>query len=180
MFENVKQMDGDGHMKIYIVGSVASGKSTLARQLSAKSGIPCFHLDEVVRFKDPNGEFGNTKRSPEEREALFQKILSADCIIEDTGRACFEEGLRRADRIIVLDLPRALRHRRIILRHIKQVLGIEKSSYTPSLEMVRLMFKWADDFDTGADGVKARIAPFRDKTMTLRSKKDVQKFLEEF
>lgn len=167
-------------MKIYIVGSVASGKSTLARRLSQKAGIPCYHLDEVVRFKNPNGEFGNTKRTPEEREALFQKILSADCIIEDTGRECFSEGLQWADQIVVLQLSRAVRYRRIILRHIKQVLGIEKANYTPSLEMVRLMFKWANDFDTGADGVKARIAPFAEKTITLRSPNEVEKFLEEF
>ena len=160
-------------MKIYIVGSVASGKSTLARRLSKKLGIPCYHLDEVVRFKDPNGEFGNTKRTPEEREALFQKILSADCIIEDTGRECFSEGLHRADQIVVLQLPRAIRYRRIILRHIKQVLGFEKSNYTPSLEMVRLMFKWANDFDTGADGVKARVAPFAEKAITLHTQKEV-------
>ena len=39
-------------MKIYIVGSVASGKSTLARRLSQSTGIPCFPLDEVVHTED--------------------------------------------------------------------------------------------------------------------------------
>lgn len=167
-------------MKIYIVGSVASGKSTLARQLSEKSGVPCFHLDDVVHIKDKNSAEGNRKRTPEERDTLFRQILSANYIMEDTGRACFTDGLRLADRIIVLDIPYRVRAFRILRRHLRQVLGIEKSSYKPSLRMVRMMFKWAKDFDTGADGVKERIMPYREKTVTLHTVKDVQNFVENF
>lgn len=167
-------------MKIYITGSVASGKSTLARRLSAVSGIPCWHLDDVVYEKDPTGEWGNRKRPPEVREKQFAAILAGDYIIEDTGRECFLEGMRRAEQIIVLEIPRRVRYRRILLRHIKQVLGVEKSTYRPSLEMVRYMFRWARNFDTGADGVKARIAPFGEKTVTLHSEKEIKAFLERF
>ncbi len=39
-------------MKIYIVGAVASGKSTLARELSGLTGIPYTSLDEVVHIPD--------------------------------------------------------------------------------------------------------------------------------
>ena len=49
-------------MKLYIVGPVASGKSTLARQLSRETGIPCFHLDQVARRQDPGAKVGNRKR----------------------------------------------------------------------------------------------------------------------
>ena len=55
-------------MKLYIVGSVASGKSTLARYISQKTGIPCTHLDEVVYEEDPASSWGNKKRSIEERD----------------------------------------------------------------------------------------------------------------
>ena len=167
-------------VKLYIVGSVASGKSTLAEQLSGKTGVPCYHLDEFVHKKDPVGEFGNVRRAPEEREALFQAALAGDCILEDTGREIFLEGMRQADRILVLDLPYRVRAYRILKRHIRQVLGVERANYKPSLEMVRLMFKWARNFDTGADGVKERIAPFADKTVTLRSKMEIRTFLEGF
>lgn len=47
-------------MKLYIVGPVASGKSTLARQLSRETGIPCFHLDQV-----PAGGSGSQGGQPE-------------------------------------------------------------------------------------------------------------------
>lgn len=164
-------------MKIYIVGSVASGKSTLARQISEKTGIKCFHLDDVVHVKDENSSAGNRKRSPEERDALFKKIISTDYIIEDTGRECFAEGLRVADKIVVLDIPYHVRAFRIVRRHVRQVLGIEKEGYRPSLKMVRMMFKWAKNFDTGEDGAKARIEPFSEKTVTLRSAREVKSFL---
>ena len=167
-------------MKIYIVGSVASGKSTLARQLSERTGIKCFHLDDVVYVKDENSTEGNRKRSVEERDALFQKILSTDYIIEDTGRACFVEGLKLADKIIVLDVPYRIRAFRIVRRHILQVLGIEKTTYRPSLNMVRMMFKWAKNFDTGEDGAKARVVPHKDKIVKLRSIKEINHFMEEF
>ena len=81
-------------MKLYIVGPVASGKSTLARQLSRETGIPCFHLDQVARRRDPGAKVGNRKRTDEEREAIFQAILAReDYILEDTGRPCFAQGL---------------------------------------------------------------------------------------
>ena len=167
-------------MKLYIVGSVASGKSTLARRLSEKSGIPCYHLDDVVYQKDKSYSEGNRKRTPEERDELFQQILRTDCIIEDTGRECFACGLQLADRIVVLELPYHMRVYRIIRRHLRQVLGLEKSGYTPSLKMVRMMFKWAKNFDTGADGVKARIAPYALKTVTLHTTREVETFTENF
>lgn len=167
-------------MKIYITGSVASGKSTLARRLSNLSGVPCHHLDDVVYEKDPTGEWGNRKRRSEVRDALFAEILAGDYIIEDTGRVCFLEGMRQAEQIIVLEIPLRVRYRRILLRHLKQVLGVEKSTYRPSLKMVRSMFRWAKNFDTGADGVKVRIAPFAEKTVTLHSEKEIKAFLERF
>jgi len=47
-------------MKIYIVGSVASGKTTLAKKLSNKLGIKCTHLDAIVHIKDKtNKEWKN-------------------------------------------------------------------------------------------------------------------------
>ena len=76
-------------MKLYIVGPVASGKSTLARQLSRETGIPCFHLDQVARRQDPGAKVGNRKRTDEEREAIFQAILAR----EDQGSTAIEAGI---------------------------------------------------------------------------------------
>ena len=53
--------------KIYIIGPVGSGKTTLARFLSNKYHIDYYELDKVV-FDDDNG---NVKRTDEEISKIF-------------------------------------------------------------------------------------------------------------
>ena len=165
-------------MKLYIVGSVASGKSTLARYISQKTGIPCTHLDEVVYEEDPASSWGNKKRSIEERDRLFHQILAQEqYIIEDAGRECFFEGMRQADHIILLEPSLIIRKKRILLRWIKQNLGIEPCIYRPHLEMLRSMFRWVKNYDTGADGTKGRVAQYQEKVTILRNHKEIQAYV---
>ena len=86
-------------MRMYIVGSVASGKSTL-RGSSARTGVPCVYLDDVVYEPDSTDPAGNCKRPEAERERLFQEILAGDFLIEDTsgGRCLRRAAARGADR----------------------------------------------------------------------------------
>lgn len=166
-------------MRIYIVGSVASGKSTLARRVSEKAGIPCYHLDEVMRVADPSAKpWGNRKRPEAEIERLFNEALAGEYVMEDNGRERFLEGMRRADQVVLLDIPLAIRYGRIMSRWIKQRLGIEACIYTPGWRMLTNMFRWARSFDTGTDGVKERIKPFAGKTVVLRTKWDVRAYVE--
>ncbi|MDD3244337.1 MAG: hypothetical protein PHD32_11565 [Eubacteriales bacterium] len=55
-------------MKLYITGAVGSGKSTFARRLSSRMGVPCTQLDELVHVTDPAAPWGNRKRPKEERK----------------------------------------------------------------------------------------------------------------
>ncbi len=166
-------------MRIYIVGSVASGKSTLARRVSEKAGIPCYHLDEVVRVADPTAKpWGNRKRPEEEIERLFNEALAGEYVMEDAGRERFLEGMRQADQVVLLEVPLMTRYWRIMSRWIKQRLGIEACIYTPGWRMLTCMFQWAWNFDTGKDGVKERIKPFAGKTVVLRTAQDVKAYVE--
>jgi len=165
-------------MKIYIVGSVASGKSTLARRMARATGIPCHHLDEVVYGEDPADSRGNRKRSIQERDALFFSILAREhYIMEDTGRTCFVEGMRQAEVIVHLEIPLYVCRQRILCRWIKQNLGLEKCTYKPRFIMLRRMFKWAKDYDTGVDGIKTRVALYPSKTVVLRNNKEIERYL---
>lgn len=119
-------------MKIYIIGSVSSGKSTLAKKLSKAIDIPYISLDEVVYISDKTNPWGNRKRQVEERDKLFYSIMQQPkWIIEDAGRSCFEKGLNKADIIVLLEIPTKIRNYRIIKRWIKQRLGIKKCIYNP-------------------------------------------------
>lgn len=55
-------------MKIDIIGSVASGKTTLAGKISQKYNVPYYEKDNVVWDRTPDGD---RKRIPEERDLYF-------------------------------------------------------------------------------------------------------------
>ena len=63
---------GGFSMKIDIIGSVASGKTTLAKRISRKYGIPYYEKDNIVWKRTLNGD---VKRNPEERDKYFYDII---------------------------------------------------------------------------------------------------------
>ena len=80
--------------KIYIIGPVGSGKTTLSKKLSQKLKIKYYELDKIV-WDDDNG---NIKRSQKEIDRLFNQILATDSwIIEDVGRAYFKKAIKESD-----------------------------------------------------------------------------------
>ena len=166
-------------MRIYIVGSVASGKTTLAKKLSEAIEIQCYYLDEIVHIKDSsNKEWGNIRRTDEEINRLFNEIIKTpNWIIEDAGRKIFNEGLDRADMIIFLEPNIHVRKIRIITRYTKQRIGIEKCLYRPSLRMLNFMYTSLNNYESGKDDVKAKIAKYFDKVIMLKNKKEIKKFL---
>ncbi|OPJ63830.1 hypothetical protein [Clostridium oryzae] len=168
-------------MKIYIVGAVSSGKSTLAKKLSNGLKISYKSLDEVVHIPDKSNCSGNKKRETKERDEIFYSIMQQkDWIIEDTGRPCFEEGLKQADTIVLLEISSIIRNYRIIKRWVKQRLGIEKCIYNPRYEMLKSMLKWSKDYDTGKDDLKARISRFQEKVVVLTNSKDIKAFMHKY
>ncbi len=60
-------------MKIHIIGGSGSGKTYLARLLSNKYTIPVTSLDDL--FWDNSAGHFNTKRAPEERDAMLSYVL---------------------------------------------------------------------------------------------------------
>ena len=129
-------------MKIYIIGAVASGKTTLAKTLSDRLDVPYYSLDNVVHLPDTQSPTGNTKRSVTEQAQLFAHILQQDrYIIEDVGRPQFTKGLHEVDHILFLDFPVYQLYKRVIFRWLKQKIGLEKSNYKPTLSMLLKMLK---------------------------------------
>lgn len=164
-------------MKLYITGGVGSGKSTLARRLSRITGIPCHALDEVVYAPAPDDPDGNARRPAPEIEALFDGILAQpDWLIEDAGRELFARGMAQADAVVLLDIHPLRRRWRIVKRFARQKLGMEPSVYRPSLSMLRRMFKWARDRESGRDGLRERIARNAPRVITLRTPREIDAF----
>lgn len=126
--------------KVYIIGAVGTGKTTLAKKMSEKLNIKMYQLDKVVWDDDK----GNRKRTDEEVFDIFEKILKQDSwIIEDVGRKKFIEGIKKADMVYYIDLPNFVIYKRCILRWIKQKIGKEEYNYKPTLKGLIQMMKWA-------------------------------------
>ena len=172
-------MSGETGMKWYITGPVGSGKSTLARRMSQILQIPCHHLDEVMYERDPTDSWGDKKRPVEERDALFSKILEEpDSIMEDAGRLCFFEGMRRADAIVLLEPPPRVRRWRIVRRLIRQKLHWEPCHYTPSLTVLRAMLRWTREYKRSGPELHARVENCPGRVVCIRTSRELRAFLE--
>ena len=127
------------YKKIYIIGPVGSGKTTLAKMLSEKYDINRYELDRIV-WNDEE----HIKREEIEIKELFNKIISKKSwIIEDVGRKIFVDGMKKADITYYIDLPKYTIYKRCIIRWIKQKIGKEKYNYKPTLKGLFEMLKWA-------------------------------------
>lgn len=99
--------------KIYILGAVGSGKTTLAKKLSNDLNIRYYELDNVVWKHCYNGDI---RRNDKEISEIFSEIIDNESwIIENVGKKCFDDGLEKADTIIYLKLSPLTLYRRIFL-----------------------------------------------------------------
>lgn len=151
--------------KIFIVGIVASGKTTLAKRLSNQKEIPWYELDNIVHYQT---NAGRKKRTPEEQVEVIKEIDSqGQWIFEGTDRESYQCLYNMADTIIFLDTPLWKRKIRIVTRYIKQQLGIEKSNYKPDLYMLKMMYKWTNDFEINRENFLAKMNSYKDKVIRL-------------
>lgn len=88
------------------------------------------------------------------------------------------EGMRQADHIVLLEIPYRIRKKRILLRWIKQNLGMEKCIYRPNREVLKAMFRWAKNYDRGTDGTKQWVAQFEEKLIVLHNNREIKAYLQ--
>lgn len=132
-------------MKIYIVGSVGSGKTTLARKVAAQLHLPHFETDNFVWNHQPTGDIRN---EIDVRNQLFINAVKQEkWVIEGVHIDWTDEALLVADQIVFLDIPVNKRTWRIIRRYIRQILKIEKGNYKPTFTIFRKMFQWNTYFE---------------------------------
>lgn len=159
-------------MKILIIGIVASGKTTLARRLSSEYGIKHYEIDSIV-----HDDYNNRKRSNEEQLEIIKTIDKNDnWIIEGTLRKKLDILLDMASLIIYVDIPLSVRKRRILWRFIKQKLGLEKCNYKPNLDMLKMMYRWTDEFENNRLDFENRINKYSNKLIRLDTVKKVNNY----
>ncbi|WP_442600453.1 AAA family ATPase [Neobacillus sp. D3-1R] len=132
--------------RIHIIGSVGSGKTTLAKTLSKKYNIKYYELDNVVWERHKSGDL---RRTDEDRDKYLDQIVSTKrWIIEGAhSHPWVGKSFQNADLIIFLDTPYFKRILRIIKRYVRQIIGVESANYTPSFSMFKAMFRWNSFFE---------------------------------
>lgn len=165
-----------GKVKIYIIGSVGSGKTTLARKVSAKLQIPHFETDNFVWSRHPAGDRRN---EIDVRNQLLQDAITLDeWVIEGVHIDWTDSGLQEADQIIFLDFPSPKRVRRIVKRYIRQLMRIEKANYKPTFSMFRRMFKWNKYFEEQMKPeFLLKFSTYEHKVHLIRTDKEVEEWL---
>jgi adenylate kinase family enzyme len=164
--------------KIHIIGSVGSGKTTLARELSSKLNIPLYELDNVIWKRY---ESGDVRRTEEEREEYFNTIIhSGTWIVEGVhNEEWVSNSFRTAELIIFLDTNYSVRTYRIIKRFILQKIGLERSNYKPTLNIFFKMFKWNRYFEeVGKPNFYNRFGVYANKILVVKNKNEIKNYFD--
>ena len=89
--------------RIMIIGCGGAGKSTLARQLGEKTGLPVVHLDKL--FWRPGWEH----ISRDEFDVLHREALMGEkWILDGNFDRTMEERIKHCDTVIYLDFSRSV------------------------------------------------------------------------
>ncbi|GAB6927704.1 AAA family ATPase [Paenibacillus sp. JCM 10914] len=163
--------------RIHIIGSVGSGKTTLARTLSTRHDIPYYELDNVVWQR---AEPDDIRRSEADRDRLLLGIIESErWIIEGAHLKWVSPSLQHADLIIFLNPSYATRVYRIITRFMKQRLGIEQAHYKPTFAMFRKMFQWNETFQReGKQQIQCTLAGYPGKVLIVNNDTQLKEQLE--
>lgn len=86
--------------KVIVVGCPGSGKSTFARKLQEKTGLPLYYLDMIWHKPDKT-----TLTKEEFDEKLHRLIARDEWIIDGNYSRTLEPRLQACDTAFVLDLP---------------------------------------------------------------------------
>lgn len=101
--------------RVAVVGPPGSGKSTFARKLAEKTGLPVVHMDYY--HLDSKHNYPNDHDA---WNALVLELIKQDAwIMEGNYGATYNERFDRADTIIFLDYPRRTSFTSVLKRRIK-------------------------------------------------------------
>lgn len=111
--------------RVLVIGSGGSGKSTVAKEIAARTGLPLIHLDQL--FWHP----GWVPTPDPEWDRVTDELIAQDAWVMDGnyGRT-LPKRLAAADTVVFLDMPRVLCTWRILKRRFTH-LGQNRPDVAP-------------------------------------------------
>ena len=159
-----------------VMGGPGAGKSTLARLLGDRTGMPVHHMDHI------HYSAGWQPRPQAEKLALHDAVVAQDDWIFEGGLSSgYEKRAARADLLVFLDVPLVQRLYRVF-RRARRYRGQTRPDMAPGcIERVDPEFlRWMID---NARRIRRRdlalIARFPDRSRILRTRRQVARFLDE-
>jgi adenylate kinase family enzyme len=159
--------------RIAIIGSTATGKSTLARRLGSMLDLPVYHLDAL--YWRP----GWAATPADEWDATLKLIVAGErWIIDGNFTASMQERLDAADTVVFLDLPRRVSMTAVVRRRIQQLWRLPPGVAEGCRPMFNLrLFRWIWSFPKDHRLGFVRLLadqPADKRIVILRSRRDIR------
>lgn len=162
-------------MRLDIIGSVASGKTTLARELSEAYHVSFYEKDNIVWKRTTSGD---KKRDEGERDKLFQEIIiGKNWIVEGSPRKILRESFVVCDYIILLDVPMHIRLARMIRRWIRQRAGKEKYNSKPTVKFLYYNLMWIFEYNKDRKKLIKSLSEYGEKYQRFTTAEDAKNFI---
>ncbi len=105
-------------MRIVVIGTSGSGKSTFAAQLAARTSMPRIELDELNWGP---GWFDRSKRAPDEFIAAIERAITAESwVCAGNYKLARDLVWRRATHVVWFDLPHWIVLKRVLFRSLSR------------------------------------------------------------
>lgn len=161
----------DKKMKIAVLGYAGSGKTYLSDYIAEKKNIPVLHLDDIK---------WNKEWKPIDDSIVLPQV--AEFILNDYWiidgyytYLLFDERLENADLIILLLLPRLT----CFLRAIKRTISRKQKGYKNDMNWWFIKFTLFGCRNKERRQLYSQIEKkYKDKTVILKNKKQVNKFIK--
>ena len=158
--------------RILVLGCPGSGKSTFARRLQEKTGLPLIHLDNVWWRAD------RTHISRDEFDRVLAGLLAGESWIMDGDYSrTYEVRLRACDTAIFLDYPEAVCMAGIVARVGQNRPDMPWTEPTLDPELVALVQNYARD---NRPLICALLEKYPDKqALVFTSREEADRWLEQ-
>ena len=162
--------------RVLIVGSPGAGKSTFARQLAARSGLPVVHLDQhywLDGWIEPDADAWH--------ETIKQLLAQPRWIMDGDYGGTLHMRLRDADTVFFLDLPRWLCIMRV-LKRISTTYGRTRPDLAEGcperFDWEFLKYVWNYPYNR-RPGLVSKLGTFKGQILTFRANRDIERYLTE-